>query len=220
MLKFSLQDKVAVIGLDDGKANAVGHAFVDAMTEGLDRAEQEAAAVVLTGREGVFSAGFDLKELAKGAKEQAALVNRGAAMLLRLFSFPQPVVVASAGHAIAAGALVLLAADTRLGVSGAFKYGLNETAIGMSLPPFGMEMAKCRLSKRHQTQAIIQAELYEPDMAQQVGYLDHVVAPDQLQSQAMQRAAALAELPNEAYASTKLDVRRDYIDRISASLAG
>ena len=80
MLKFSLQDKVAVIGLDDGKANAVGHAFVDAMTEGLDRAEQEAAAVVLTGREGVFSAGFDLKELAKGAKEQAALVNRGAAM--------------------------------------------------------------------------------------------------------------------------------------------
>ena len=69
MLNYSLQDKVAVIGLDDGKANAVGHAFVDAMTEGLDQAEQ-ASAVVPTGREGVFSAGFDLKELAKGAKEQ------------------------------------------------------------------------------------------------------------------------------------------------------
>ena len=80
-------------------------------------------------------------------------------------------------------------------------------------------MAKCRLSKRHQTQAIIQAELYEPDMAQQVGYLDQV-APEQLHAQALQQAAALAELPNEAYANTKLDVRRDYIDRISASLAG
>ena len=114
--------------------------------------------------------------------------------------------VASAGHAIAAGALVLLAADTRLGASGAFKYGLNETAIGMSLPPFGMEMAKSRLSKRHQTQAIIQAELYEPDMAQQVGYLDQVLAPEQLHAQALQQAAALAELPNEAYANTKLDV--------------
>ena len=178
MLNYRLQDKVAVIGLDDGKANAVGHDFVDAMTEGLDKAEREAGAVVITGRDGVFSAGFDLKELAKGEQQRTDLVNRGAAMLLRLFSLPQPVVVASAGHAIAAGALVLLAADTRLGAAGDFKYGLNETAIGMSLPPFGMEMAKCRLSKRHQTQTIIQAQLYDPDAAQQVGYLDQVVAAD------------------------------------------
>ena len=220
MLSYSLHDKVAVIGLDDGKANAVGHGFVDAMTEGLDRAEKEAAAVVLTGREGVFSAGFDLKEMAKGAKEQAALVNRGAAMLLRLFSFPQPVVAASAGHAIAAGALVLLAADTRLGAAGDFKYGLNETAIGMSLPPFGMEMAKCRLSKRYQTQAIIQAQLFDPQAAQQVGYLDQVVAAEALKATALQQAAELAELPNEAYANTKLDARQAFIERISASLGG
>ena len=182
MLNYRLQDKVAVIGLDDGKANAVGHDFVDAMSEGLDKAEREAGAVVITGRDGVFSAGFDLKELAKGEQQRTDLVNRGAAMLLRLFSLPQPVVVASAGHAIAAGALVLLAADTRLGAAGDFKYGLNETAIGMSLPPFGMEMAKCRLSKRHQTQAIIQAQLYDPDAAQQVGYLDQVVAADALEA--------------------------------------
>ncbi len=219
MLTYRMQDKVAVIGLDDGKANAVSHGFVDAMTEGLDRAEQEAAAVVITGRDGVFSAGFDLKELAKGARERTELVNRGAAMLLRLFSFPQPVVVASAGHAIAAGALVLLAADTRIGAAGEFRYGLNETAIGMSLPPFGMEMAKCRLSKRHQTQAIIQARLYDPDTAQQAGYLDQVVEAGALENQALEQAAALAELPASAYAATKLDVRRDYIDRITASLA-
>tara|TARA_B100000035_G_scaffold101752_1_gene86277 strand:- start:962 stop:1621 length:660 start_codon:yes stop_codon:yes gene_type:complete len=219
MLNYRLQDKVAVIGLDDGKANAVGHDFVDAMSEGLDKAEREAGAVVITGRDGVFSAGFDLKELAKGEQQRTDLVNRGAAMLLRLFSLPQPVVVASAGHAIAAGALVLLAADTRLGAAGDFKYGLNETAIGMSLPPFGMEMAKCRLSKRHQTQAIIQAQLYDPDAAQQVGYLDQVVAADALEAQALEQAAALAELPGEAYAGTKLAVRRDYIDRIAASLA-
>ena len=88
MLKYRLHEKVAVIGLDDGKANAVGHNFVDAMTEGLDQAEREAEAVVITGREGVFSAGFDLKEMAKGEKQRTDLVNRGAAMLLRLFSLP------------------------------------------------------------------------------------------------------------------------------------
>ena len=113
----------------------------------------------------------------------------------------------------------MLAADTRLGAVGDFKYGLNETAIGMSLPPFGMEMAKCRLSKRHQTQAIIQAQLYDPDAAHQVGYLDQVVAADALEAQALEQAAALAELPVAAYAGTKLAVRGDYIDRIAASLA-
>ena len=219
MLSYREQDKVAVIGLDDGKANAVSHGFIDAMNEGLDRAEKLAGAVVITGREGVFSAGFDLKELAKGAKERTELVNRGAAMLLRLFSFPQPVVVASNGHAIAAGALVLLAADTRIGAAGDFRYGLNETAIGMSLPPFGMEMAKCRLSKRHQTQAIIQAQLYAPDAAQQVGYLDQVAEAGDLENLAFAQATAFAELPAAAYAATKLDVRREYIDRIAASLA-
>ena len=78
MLNYRLQDKVAFIGLDDGKANAVGHDFVDAMTEGLDKAEREAGAVVITGRDGVFSAGFDLKELAKGEQQRTDLGNRGA----------------------------------------------------------------------------------------------------------------------------------------------
>lgn len=218
MLNFKLEGNVAVIALDDGKANAVGHAYIGAMNEGLDRAEKEAAAVVITGRSGVFSAGFDLKEIAKGSSEQKALVGSGAQMLLRLFTHPQPVVSASAGHAIAAGALVLLASDTRIGAAGDFKYGLNETAIGMSLPPFGLQMAICRLSKRHQTQAILQATLYEPGEAQTVGYLDEVVAPEALEQTAIKQATALAELPAKAYSETKLDLRGAYIKIIKASL--
>jgi enoyl-CoA hydratase len=219
MLNFRVENKVAVIALDDGKANAVSHDYVEAMNEGLDRAEQEASAVVLTGRAGVFSAGFDLKELAKGPAEQSALVNKGAQMLLRLFTHPQPVVAASAGHAIAAGALVLLASDTRIGAAGDFKYGLNETAIGMSLPPFGLQLAFCRLSKRHQTQAIIQANLYAPEDAQTVGFLDQVVAADLVEETAMGQAAALGELPAKAYAGMKFDSRAEYIQIIKASLA-
>ena len=218
MLNFRLDGNVAVIVLDDGKANAVGHAYIEAMNEGLDRAQKEAAAVVITGRPGVFSAGFDLKEIAKGPPEQKALVGSGAQMLLRLFTHPQPVVSASAGHAIAAGALVLLASDTRIGAAGDFKYGLNETAIGMSLPPFGLQMAICRLSKRHQTQAIVQATLYAPEDAQTVGYLDEIVAPEALEKTAIKQARALAELPAKAYAATKLDLRAAYIEIIKASL--
>ena len=219
MLSYQIIGDVAVITLDDGKANAVSHAFVDALTEGLDRAEQEAKAVVLCGRAGVFSAGFDLKEIAKGPAESKALVDRGATLLLRLFSFPMPVVAASAGHAIAAGALLMLAADTRIGAAGEGKYGLNETAIGMSLPPFGLQIGLCRISKRHQTEAIIQATLYGPEAAKSAGFLDAVVPSGSLNQEAMAAATALAELPTAAYATMKLDVRRQYIDIIAASLA-
>ena len=68
---------VAVLGFDDGKANAVGHSFIDAMNEGLDRAVQDAQAVVLAGREGLFSGGFDLKEIGKGPEAAGQLVGRG-----------------------------------------------------------------------------------------------------------------------------------------------
>ena len=105
MLDFRSEGEVAVITMDDGKANAVSHSFIDNLNQGLDRAEAESRAVVLQGRSGVFSAGFDLKEIGKGPAESKALVDKGASLLLRLFSFPMPVVAASAGHAIAAGAL-------------------------------------------------------------------------------------------------------------------
>jgi enoyl-CoA hydratase len=218
MLAYELVDDVAVITMDDGKANAVSHGFIDDLTEGLDRAEAEAKALVIFGRSGVFSAGFDLKEIGKGPAESKALVDRGAALLFRLFTYPLPVVAASAGHAIAAGALLMLASDTRIGVAGDAKYGLNETAIGMTLPPFGLQIGLCRLSKRYQTEAMIQAKLYDGNEAMKVGYLDHVVSSEQLQATAMTKAGELAQLPSASYAAMKLAVRQQYADIITASI--
>lgn len=220
MFDYTQEGDVAVLSLDDGKANAVGHAFIDAVNGGLDRAEKDAKAVVIAGRPGVFSAGFDLKEFEKGEDATLALVERGARMLLRIFSHPQPVVAACTGHAIAAGAFVLLASDTRVGVEGDFRIGLNETAIGMALPTFGFELAKSRLSKRAQTAAAIQATLYEPTAARDAGFLDEVVAPDALSECAMRHAAALAAYPGEAYAANKLGIRAESIATIRTSLDG
>ena len=218
MLNFSVADDVAHIAIDDGKANAVGHAFLDALETGLDRAEKEAKAAVISGRIGVFSGGFDLKEFQKGPAATAELAARGGRMLLRLFSHPQPTIAACGGHAVAAGALILLASDTRLAAAGDFKIGLNETAIGMSLPVFATQLAAARLSKRHQTRAFVQAALLDPQEAQDAGFVDEVVAAEDLVARAMTSAAQLAELPTEAYAANKRAIRAPFIDAIAASL--
>ncbi len=220
MLNYTRSGDVAVLTIDDGKANAVGYAFIDAVNGALDRAADDAKAVVITGRVGILSGGFDLKEIAKGMEAAMSLVNRGAKLMLRLFGHPQPVVIACSGHAVAAGAFLLLSADTRIGAAGDFRIGLNETAIGMTLPPFGLAMARERLSKRHLTAAVIQSEMFDPTRAKDAGFLDEVVKPEELVGRALAVATRLAQFPGEAYASNKLGVRRVAIDSIAASLGG
>ena len=122
-VSYELDGSVAVIRIDDGKANAISHDLVDELHAALDRAEAEARAVVLVGREGRFSAGFHLPTMTAGTEEMQGLVTAGAELLLRLYLLPRPLVVACTGHALAAGALLLLAADVRIGAAGEFKIG-------------------------------------------------------------------------------------------------
>ncbi|NKC00622.1 MAG: crotonase/enoyl-CoA hydratase family protein [Pseudomonadales bacterium] len=218
-MSLEIKDGVALIKLDDSKANVVGHALIDQVMAGLSQATEDAEAVVVAGRSGLFSAGFDLDEIKKGPDNATKLVNRGAEMLLAMYSHPQPLLAACTGHAIAAGAFMLLACDTRVGSLGDFKIGLNETAIGMSLPVFGHELASARLSKRHLTAAIVQSTLYDPEGAVDAGFLDEAVAADNVLTHTIALANQLGQLPTEAYAKNKRDSRADGIAKIKASLA-
>jgi enoyl-CoA hydratase len=216
-LRFELDGPVAILRLDDGKANALGHAVIDSIHAALDRAEKEARSVLLIGRPGRFSAGFDLSVMGSGPDAVRGLVTAGAEMLLRLYLHPQPVVAACTGHAIAAGALILLAADARLGAHGDFKIGLNEVGIGMTLPAFGVELARDRLSKRHFTQAVMQARMYDPAAATDAGFLDRVSAT--LADEALAEAQRLAELSPAAHAETKRRARSAVAEGIRGTLA-
>jgi enoyl-CoA hydratase len=216
---YAREGDVAVIRLDDGKANALSHDVLDGLHVALDRAEQEARSVVIAGRDGRFSAGFHLPTMTAGTAEMQGLVTAGAELLLRIYLFPRPVVVACTGHALAAGALVVLVGDTRVGAEGDFKIGLNEVAIGMQLPVFAVELARDRLSKRHFTAATMQARIYDPAGAVDAGFLDAVVAADEVVAAATAEAARLAELRTGAYAETKDRARTTTVDFVRATLA-
>jgi enoyl-CoA hydratase len=219
-VRYALQDRVAVLHVDDGKANALSPALIAALHAALDRAEREAAAVLLAGRPGRFSAGFDLSIMTSGLDGLRGLVKAGAELLLRLYLHPRPVVAACTGHALAAGALVLLASDLRIGARGAFKIGLNEVAIQLTLPVFGMELARDRLATRWFTQATTQARIFDPESACEAGYLDLLAAPDALLETALEHAQRLAVLPHPAFRDTKLRERSGTVERIRATLDG
>ena len=213
-------DGVATITLDDGKVNALSQQMSTELIGRFDQAENDGSVVVLTGRANTFSAGFDLR------CEQSLwpeMMISGARLAERMLTFPHPVVIACNGNAIAMGALLLNAADYRIGAEGEFRIGLNEVALGMTLPWFAIELARHRLTRRHFDICTISGTLLGPEEARGAGFLDQLVSPDRLGDVAAARAAGLASIDMGAHLATKLRVRepvlsglRDGIDRLAA----
>lgn len=217
---YELQDGgIAVVTLDDGRANAMSSAVVQGLEAALDRAEADRArAVVVVGRPGRFSAGFDLAEMTAGLESMRNLVVAGARWMLRLYGFGAPTVAACTGHSLAGGALTLLSCDVRIGADAPAKIGLNEVAIGMPLPKFAVELARDRLATAALGPSTIGAAVYDPAGAVAAGYLDRVVPADQVLDQALAEARRLAELRTGAYAQTKRNLRGAMIERVLAEL--
>jgi len=213
-VKYSLEGTAAVVQMDDGKANALSVEMIDALLAALDRAEKEASAVVLAGRPERFCAGFDLRVMMSGPDAAKALLARGGEMLLRYYGSSVPVVVASTGHALAGGALLLLTGDARIGAAGPFKIGLNEVAIGLPVPLLAMSFARDNLLPTELTRATLHANVYAPDDARAAGWLHRVVPPDELLDAAKQEAARLGALGRQPYVATKERLRGPTIRHI------
>ncbi|MCD4748653.1 MAG: crotonase/enoyl-CoA hydratase family protein [Thermoanaerobaculales bacterium] len=216
---YELSSDVAVLTIDDHKVNALTHSIIEALHEGLDRAEREVKAVLLVGRPGRLSGGFDLSIMKSGPEGLRGLVTAGAELLLRLYSFPRPVVVACTGHAMAAGALMLLSADLRIGARGPFKIGLNEVSIGMTLPIVAVELAREKLAVTHLARGTILAEIFDPEKAVEAGFLDHLTNEDALTEYALGEAQRLSRLGDPAFKKTRNHLRRSSIDFIRRTLA-
>src|SRR5262245_9455922 len=188
--RIELADGIAWITLDDGKVNALSSALLAELDEALAAAEREGAVAVLSGREGIFSAGFDLRTFERGAAAGVAMVRAGAELVARILACPRPVLTVCTGHAYPAGAFLMLAADTRLGAAGPWRIGMNETAIGITVPRFAVELARHRLTPPGFAR-ISSAALFAPEEALRLGYLDRVVLADQLVAAAQEEALRL-----------------------------
>ena len=208
LISYSLDDGVATIVMDDGKVNALSSTMLGAISGALDQAEQDGAAVVLTGRATTFSAGFDLRCPPEGWPQM--LVD-GASLAERLLSFPHPTLAACNGNAIAMGAFLLLSVDHRIGVAGDFSIGLNEVAIGMTVPWFGLALARHRLSKPAYDLCTITGALLAPVGAQTAGFLDRLVEPGELGQTAAATARAFCSIDEAAHQATKLRVREQVL---------
>lgn len=207
LVNYQSEDTYVIITINNGKVNAISSEVINELNSSLDKASDENKVVILTGQLGVFSAGYDLKEMTQSSDSAKKLVNKGSKLSLKMLSFSQPIIIACSGHAIAKGAFLLLSADYRIGAEGSFKIGLNEVQIGMTMHHAGIAIAAARLSKVYVNRCVNNAELFLPKDAITAGFLDVVVSEEKLLTTAIKTAELFSKLNKEAHSKTKLKVR-------------
>lgn len=217
LVTAKLDNSIATITMDDGKVNALSPDMFAQVNAALDEAA-DARAVVLSGRPGVFSAGFDLKVLQTRGPEAVGMIRAGFELSVRLLTFPAPVLVACTGHAIAMGSFLLVSADYRIGADGPYKITANEVSIGMTIPVAAIEACRQRLSPAYLSRALTLAEVFPPAEAAAAGFLDLVVPEPDLAEAAAAAAGRMAALDRAAHAATKLRVRGPVVAAMRADL--
>jgi enoyl-CoA hydratase len=217
LLSYALDDGVATLAMDDGKVNAMSIPMLETLHAAFDRAEQDGAVVLLIGREGIFSAGFDLKVFPQGRAPTVKMLRLGATLCERILSFPYPVVTGCTGHAYPAGAFLMLSADRRIGSEGSFRIGMNEVAIGLTLPAFAVELARHRLVPAY-FQRTVTGDMYGPAEAVAAGFLDELVPLEKLNERARAVAEGLCEIDFESHRGTKNKVRAECLAALRGAI--
>lgn len=220
LVRYECSEDVSTITLDDGKANVMSVAMLQQLNAALDRAQADNTVVLLVGRTGMFSGGFDLAVFRRSREEQLEMLTAGALTAERLLSFPAPVIAACTGHAIAMGAFLLLACDARVGIAGgSFKICVNEVQIGLTVPRFAIELCRQRLTPASFNRAVITAQPHDPDQAVTAGFLDDTVPAMELMSAARGTALAAVKLVRESYVATKRRARENTVGAMRAAVA-
>ena len=219
-IRLHQEGSLSWLTIDDGKANAVSHDIITALDNQIKAAASSPTCrgVVISGRPKFLSAGFDLATMNKDKESATELVEAGGKLMLELYKFPKPLIIASTGHAMAMGAILLFAADYRIGAQGDYKIGLNESAIGLALPWIAIHLAKEKLNPRYLDRIIGGAEIFSPDEAVELGFYDKVVSHDTLGGTVQREAIRLAELDAEAFTENKKRVRAETVAKLERHL--
>ena len=217
-VQYSLDNQVATIRIDDGKRNALSPQVLREIYGALDRAESDHAAVILTGRESVFSAGFDLNVMKRGGIDGVRMLQMGYALTARILAYPYPVVAACNGHVLAMGVFLMLSADYVIGSRGDFRIAANEVALGLTMPRVAAAMLKHRLDPAAYQRAVTLSDTFDVETALGAGLFDALVEPDELMGIAEARAKEFQQLDMRAHTASKRRIRKKLIRSIRMSI--
>ena len=179
MLNKIDHDQILELNLARPPVNALNPALVEALCEAIPQAVNDGyRAIVLSGREGLFSAGLDVPELLQLDSEGMRRFWASFFHLLECVACSTiPVAFAITRHSPAGGAVVSLFGDYRVMADGEYKIGLNEVQVGLVVPEL-LQKALARLVGPHTAERMaVAGALISPADALRIGLVDKIVEP-------------------------------------------
>lgn len=214
LVQYRFENGVSEITIDDGKANVMSVEMLQSLNKAFDKAESDGGVVLLAGREGMFSGGFDLAVFKSQGQQLLDMLTLGAETVERMISFPKPIVTACTGHAVAMGVFLLLASDYRIGVNKEIKISANEVAIGMTVPNFAIEICRFKLTPAVFNRAVTTAEFFSLQDTLPGGFIDSVAEPEKILSLAKEKALGFTKLDMGAHLATKQRTRKHVVENM------
>ncbi len=204
MLKIHDHNNIREVTINRPPVNALNLELLQALDRVLEKAQREADAVILSGREGLFSAGLDVPELLTYDRQKMAdLWGSLVAAMHRIASLEIPIVAAITGHSPAGGAVLTLFCDYRIMAGGDYRIGLNEVQVGLNLPPIIYHALTLLVGSRRATQLGMRGLMLTSLEAVEATLVDQVVPGDEVISAAVEHSQGLLDLPRGAMLATR-----------------
>lgn len=213
----SVEDGVATVTLQRGKVNPINATVAEELRECFEElaGDSRVKVVILTGRGGFFSFGFDIPEFLGFSKESFTEFLMGFADLYTyVFLYPKPVVAALNGHTIAGGCMLATACDYRLMVSGKAKISLNEITFGSSVFAGSLEMLRACVGTRNAQTILYSGGMYSAEEALAMGWIDRITSGEELLEEAEEVARGFARYDGRAFESIKKLMRKPVIEEM------
>ena len=220
MIDSFQKNNIQILTLNRPKVNALNEELIQSLSDNLDSLEsnQDINGIILTGQNGIFSAGLDLIELYNKDKEYMHYFwSLFSDLLLKIYSYPKIIFTAISGHSPAGGAVISIMSDYRIMSKGNFLIGLNEVAVGLSMPIAIGRVFQSLLGERVAEKMTLKGELVNPEKARQVGLIDEVVTSEKLLDYTIETMTQWLKLPFEKQITSKLTLRKEIIDLMNYS---
>ena len=217
--KLSIKDKTAIIGLDRGKSNAINAEMVAELHQMIINIENDnnIGGLIITGKEGFFSAGLDLIELYDYDENKIKeFWNNFLEFVTALASFKKPLISAISGHSPAGGCVLAICSDYRIMAEGKFIIGLNEVPVGIIVPEGIFHLYSFWIGNANASQFLLDGKLLGCEEALKYGLINEVVNPLSLMSVAEKKMQQYLQYDRTTWQQSKLNIRKELLLRVGA----
>ena len=215
MIKVSQKDQIQILELNRPKVNAIDESLIKSLNSELDKIEKNDSikGLILTGQAGIFSAGLDIVSLYDKDREyMESFWFLFSSLLLRIYRYPKLIFSAISGHSPAGGTVISIMTDYRIMSKGNYVIGLNEVAVGLSMPIGIGRVFQSLLGERVAEKMTLTGKLVNPKEAEEIGLIDEVVESEKLLNHSIDTMNKWLKLPFNKQIESKLSLRKEVID--------